>query len=664
MKARKTKNKEEVKRKINEKLNIHFFRILLIVCVFLTIMSLGIARKAIDNTSEHMMPEIAEMSANSVSNAINTYYAVVDNVSNLDKICNPNEDVKEKLLVLEKYREYLNADTLMLTTTNGDIIMEDDNKTNIKDEDFFKKAMEGKINISSPKINSISKNMEFNIASPVNYDGKIEYVLVAAFDVQNLVKMTSDIKIADTGYAYIINEEGRTISDPNIDNIYKNENVFEMVKSDKSLKKLSDIHTKMVNGEEGTSTYRYQGKTKRVAYHKIPNTSWSLAVAVPIHEITKAINPMTVIMIIVCIVIIIIGVITSNRVIKIIVSPLKDLTDRLLLLREGDLNTRMNEITSGDEIETLYLALRETISNICNYIKDIEYVLENIGNGNLDVGPRYKYNGDFIPIENSLKNITSNLNETLKDIHFVSDNVSGEADKASSAAVSLSSAVTEQAASVEEVYATVNNISDVIKQNSQSTRELDILAKNAMDKTNNSNEQMENMVDAIVDIQKASKEISDIINTIDDIATQTNLLALNASIEAARAGEAGKGFAVVADQVKQLALKSKEAANKTTELIEKTINTVDKGTEIIEKTKDSLKDVLKNVENVSLRVDEVSKSSNEQTSAICEVTSVIDGIAQVIQETAENAEQSSRLSEEMAEQAQVLQREISKFKLK
>ena len=53
-------------------------------------MSLGIGKKAIDNTSEHMMPEIAEMSANSVSNAINTYYAVVDNVSNLDKICNPN----------------------------------------------------------------------------------------------------------------------------------------------------------------------------------------------------------------------------------------------------------------------------------------------------------------------------------------------------------------------------------------------------------------------------------------------------------------------------------------------------------------------------------------------------------------------------------------------
>jgi methyl-accepting chemotaxis protein len=132
---------------------------------------------------------------------------------------------------------------------------------------------------------------------------------------------------------------------------------------------------------------------------------------------------------------------------------------------------------------------------------------------------------------------------------------------------------------------------------------------------------------------RRSEQISQIVETIDDIAGQTNLLALNAAIEAARAGEQGKGFAVVADEVRKLAERSSKATKEISGIIHEIQTTVKEAVVAMDAGS-------KEVENGVLR-------AQESGEALAEILSAAKGVNQQIQTIAASAKQMGDLSGEL-----------------
>lgn len=176
---------------------------------------------------------------------------------------------------------------------------------------------------------------------------------------------------------------------------------------------------------------------------------------------------------------------------------------------------------------------------------------------------------------------------------------------------------------VPEIVAVLEQLSGSTDSISKGSEQSLALALSAQGEATGGAALLERSRQATTQIQNASRNVNDIVDTIRDIASQTNVLAFNAAIEAARAAEHGLGFSVVADEVRKLAEKSATATKGISQLMTETLLRIEEGSRLSEQVEDVFARIARAVENSCTAMTDIHKASAQQAVATHSATRLL-----------------------------------------
>lgn len=586
---------------------------------------------------------------------------------------------------------------------------------NYSDRQWFKDAKTGKDITFQTLIGRTSKKPSLCLSAPVSKQTKILAVASICSVLEELTQQVGVVKFGQTGYGFIVDEQGRILSHPDLN----------LTSGDE----LTDYSTyppvaNLLAGKNGYFPFTDEGKIEWVSYGtRLDNGLGVFILQQRSEAFLKEKEFQHLAAIVAGVAILAVGILTwllAGGLIK----PISQITVVATNLAKGDLNQTI-ELEREDEIGIL-AQLFNAIAKQLKYslstsqehkleldrllqqqnlaqqeqklareklerqVKELETKLTLVNQGDLTIQATVT-DDEIGKVASCYNSMVESLRTIVTQVKTATQTVATTTDKSENAIQSLSQGASKQTAEIHAILAKVKAMTDSMQTVIFNASQAETIIKQASAKVQAGDFAINQTVAKIValgqttsetkeqakHLGKASGKISKAVELIRKIALQTNVLAVNTSIEAARAGEEGLGLTVVADEVQSLAAQSAQTATEIEKLVlemqaetSKVIQAMeDSNTQVlagnkqVEETRFALQQITTASGQINQLVEAISNLAVEQSQTSEVITETIQKVAAIALDNSTSATNVANSFKDLVAVSQELQTSVGQFKV-
>ena len=652
---------------IKAKLLAIILPIVIIIVAILTIISYLVSKSVIASYSENLLSSSIQNQGNEIEAWLNENLSAFQAIKHNIEQTKPNDAQLQTLL--DQYYDYNSnyPDGLYLADGQGNLMTASASSKSEQNPTSSVWYTEGltRINMGFTSAYTNSEGTAVISASGILNDGSGKQRVIAAdMSLQRInVIVNSFIEMTDA-QAFLVSTTDNTI-------LAHRDTSLISTKLDESN---SDAFLSGVAARMKASDYT-QGEIagNETAFLTIDGTHRLLVSYVPTTTIFSPVTAVSNIMLLIGIVCILILAVVIERVIHLVIKPIKELTHVITQMTDGDFTVEVRA-ASNDEIGKMSSGVSKFLATMRDMIDSIHNVSDKL----------HEQSQSSLEISDRMRKASTTQSDSMQQLNETVEQLSASVND-----------IAEHATTLANVVADTREDGSQVENKMKETVEISEKGRTDMNQVNTAmqtiNESINSLKAAIDKVGTASSEITNITAVIADIAEETNLLSLNASIEAARAGENGRGFAVVATQIGKLAQTSAESVHTIENLIQQingyvgacvtqanvSVSNIGESGQLISVALETFDSIFQNIaaanELVESMVTKVSKVddvatnvaaiSEEQAASSQEILATSDTMVSQAQEITRSSTHAAEDSKELSVSAEELSNQVNKFKI-